>query len=122
MNVTATSTTRLELMISWRVGHATLRISPRTSERYCFGVVRSRAGCCAGARCGRAVVPADGRVGPSPPWRAIWRFVCRFTVTPRALSRLEQGRRDSNPQPPVLETGALPVELLPSGPGADGRE
>src|SRR5581483_322417 len=24
----------------------------------------------------------------------------------------EQGRRDSNPQPPVLETGALPVELL----------
>ena len=26
-----------------------------------------------------------------------------------------QGRRDSNPQPPVLETGALPVELLPSG-------
>ena len=29
----------------------------------------------------------------------------------------EQGRRDSNPQPPVLETGALPVELLPSGVG-----
>src|SRR3954470_6043572 len=26
-----------------------------------------------------------------------------------------QGRRDSNPQPPVLETGALPIELLPSG-------
>ena len=26
----------------------------------------------------------------------------------------EQGRRDSNPQPSVLETGALPVELLPS--------
>src|SRR6185437_12439759 len=26
----------------------------------------------------------------------------------------EQGRRDSSPQPPVLETGALPVELLPS--------
>ncbi len=25
----------------------------------------------------------------------------------------EQGRRDSNPQPPVLETGALPIELLP---------
>src|SRR5882757_8229141 len=29
----------------------------------------------------------------------------------------EQGRRDSNPQPPVLETGALPIELLPSGTG-----
>src|SRR5690606_19570185 len=27
----------------------------------------------------------------------------------------EQGRRDSNPQPAVLETAALPVELLPSG-------
>jgi hypothetical protein len=25
----------------------------------------------------------------------------------------QQGRRDSNPQPPVLETGALPVELRP---------
>jgi hypothetical protein len=25
-----------------------------------------------------------------------------------------QGRRDSNPEPPVLETGALPVELRPS--------
>src|SRR5262245_38257292 len=38
----------------------------------------------------------------------------------------EQGRRDSNPQPPVLETGALPVELLPfdllaSGRGGRGR-
>ena len=27
---------------------------------------------------------------------------------------LFQGRRDSNPEPPVLETGALPVELQPS--------
>src|SRR3954453_12199068 len=26
-----------------------------------------------------------------------------------------QGRRDLNPQPPVLETGALPIELLPYG-------
>ena len=25
----------------------------------------------------------------------------------------QQGRRDSNPQPPVLETGALPIELRP---------
>jgi len=29
----------------------------------------------------------------------------------------QQGRRDSNPQPPVLETGALPIELLPFGSG-----
>src|SRR5258705_13423879 len=27
----------------------------------------------------------------------------------------EKGRGESNPQPPVLETGALPVELLPFG-------
>ena len=32
-----------------------------------------------------------------------------------------QGRRESNPQPPVLETGALPVELLPSGSGSAGN-
>jgi hypothetical protein len=25
----------------------------------------------------------------------------------------QQGRRDSNSQPPVLETGALPIELHP---------
>src|SRR5690606_38156311 len=29
--------------------------------------------------------------------------------------RTTQGRRDSNPQPPVLETGALPIEPLPFG-------
>src|SRR6187402_1452317 len=29
-----------------------------------------------------------------------------------------QGRRDSNPRPSVLETDALPTELLPSGGGA----
>ena len=32
---------------------------------------------------------------------------------------LPQGRRDSNPQPPVLETGALPIEPLPFDPGQD---
>src|SRR3954453_20806024 len=32
-----------------------------------------------------------------------------------------QGTRDSNPQPPVLETGALPIELVPSGRGRAGR-
>ena len=30
------------------------------------------------------------------------------------LSCASQGRRDLNPQPSVLETDALPVELLPS--------
>src|SRR5271169_3536575 len=35
-------------------------------------------------------------------------------LRPEARTCSEQGRRDSNPQPPVLETGALPIELLPS--------
>jgi hypothetical protein len=30
-----------------------------------------------------------------------------------AMARNQQGRQDSNLQPPVLETGALPVELRP---------
>ena len=30
-----------------------------------------------------------------------------------------QGRQDSNLQPPVLETGALPIELRPSGAARD---
>ena len=29
-----------------------------------------------------------------------------------SISIAEQARRESNPQPPVLETGALPIELL----------
>ena len=32
---------------------------------------------------------------------------------------MKQGRQDSNLQPPVLETGALPIELRPSGCGPD---
>ena len=32
-----------------------------------------------------------------------------------------QGRRDLNPQPPVLETGALPIEPLPFVPTSDSR-
>jgi len=32
----------------------------------------------------------------------------------------QQGRQDSNLQPPVLETGALPVELRPWVAGANG--
>src|SRR5699024_1848381 len=41
------------------------------------------------------------------------------TVLPNGC-RATQGRRDSNPQPPVLETGALPIEPLPFGPPRRG--
>jgi hypothetical protein len=49
------------------------------------------------------------------------------TRGPREQAFRLQGRRDSNPEPPVLETGALPVELRPSAapslaaPGAGSR-
>src|ERR1019366_9934069 len=54
------------------------------------------------------------RQGPDPD--AAW---LAFVLGSRALSfdrstGGEQGRRGLNPQPSVLETGALPVELLPS--------
>ena len=40
--------------------------------------------------------------------------VLLFVHLVRACCAVSQGRRDSNPQPPVLETGALPIELHPS--------
>src|SRR6476660_1338667 len=106
MDTTAINTTIVELVTSFFVGHATFLSSPRTSERYWRGPVFSFVGCC----CGWA--RRSGARGLSAPCFAMRRFVCRFTAL---LSRVEQGRRDSNPQPPVLETGALPIELLPFG-------
>src|SRR5215216_3778332 len=44
-------------------------------------------------------------------------FSLSATARPSAclISASQQGKRDLNPQPSVLETDALPVELLPSG-------
>src|SRR5574340_1166542 len=44
--------------------------------------------------------------------RLRWRPVS-FCRSPARPVFMWQGRRDSNPQHPVLETGALPLELLP---------
>jgi hypothetical protein len=41
------------------------------------------------------------------------------SAEPRPDFPARQGRQDSNLQPPVLETGALPIELRPSVRGGD---
>src|ERR1700736_5729464 len=99
-------------MTSDLLGQATCRSSERTSRRNCPGRNVSRLG---GRRGGAAVrLGADSPSGSWPCFciiRFCSRFTCRFL---RPFQGGEQGRRDLNPQPSVLETGALPVELLPS--------
>src|SRR4249920_973912 len=94
-------------MSSLRVGQSTFLSSRRTSRRNCRTPVRLRFSCCA-ARF--VVVGGDERRSVPAAFccrsaRSCARFICRFMVLPL------QARRDLNPQPPVLETGALPVEL-----------
>src|SRR6185312_13898432 len=102
---------------SGHFGQATLRISSRTSRRYCAGVVR-------GSLRGRGAAAA--RVGWPFSLRAPIRFSVRFCSRLRSSSDIRarllgvQGRRDSNPRPSVLETDALPAELLPSEAAAQG--
>src|SRR5918996_2343413 len=89
---------------SLRVGHVTLASSWRTSRTNCAGDVlamtllilpwvRLREGVHLLERF-TGFEARSGGGGPQPPDPVSW-----------------QEWRDSNPQPPVLETGALPVEL-----------
>src|SRR5579864_5504170 len=98
---------------SLRVGQITFRSSAATCRINRAGVVRSRL------------------AAPAPLRRsALWPRVWVAMSSPNALADPPrtarpgqtdpadpylQGRRDSNPQPPVLETGTLPIELLPYG-------
>ena len=112
------------------MGQATLRSSPRTSRTYCAGGVRcsfgappARSGLLLRLAADRLAVGARARPGAAACASSLGSSPC--LVDPCASDSLgggpgaeEQGRRDSNPQPPVLETGALPIELLPSGAAA----
>src|SRR6185369_15471769 len=55
---------------------------------------------------------------PGSPVRKILAAAGWDRVMERGLPTRWQGRQESNLQPPVLETGALPVELLPFGESA----
>src|SRR3954447_15954206 len=65
---------------------------------------------------------------PRPPWTALLSgtphpFLDHLTVLACSLCRwlTLQGTRDLNPQPSVLETDALPVELVPFAEDPRGR-
>src|SRR3954464_9173329 len=102
-------------MVSGRVGQATLRSSARTSLMNSPGLVRFSLSAWRGVgACRRWAFGLPSAV--SEPCRCNIRFVSRFIAIDQAPGvGGEQGRRDSNPQPAVLETAALPVELLPYG-------
>src|SRR5215216_854804 len=117
IRMTVTRTMAAKRRTSGHFGQATLRISSRTSRRYVTGPTRSS---------GPRRTGGWPRVGWPCSLRAPIRFSVRFCSRFRSssdigvsirLSRVrvsKQGRRDSNPRPSVLETDALPTELLPS--------
>src|SRR5512134_3601314 len=98
------STTNVVAYTSFRDGHVTRRISLRTSVKK-LRLLRHQptgppsAPPQAGALTGSSLLLIAASQLPSP----------NFTSCTRPLWQV---RRDSNPQPSVLETDALPIELL----------
>src|ERR1700739_7324 len=114
MMITNTSATAVYVPSSLRVGQITFRSSAATCRTKTAGVVFSRLS---------ARPDPLRRSALWPVWVANV-LTCAALYGPPRAGRLNragpdsqrwQGRRDSNPQPPVLETGTLPIELLPYG-------
>ena len=70
---------------------------------------------------GFASAPHNPRQAASRAWVALALPVLPTTPAPRQAALRQHERRESNPQPPVLETGALPVELRSYLPEANPR-
>src|SRR5688500_17480780 len=96
-------TTTVVAYTSLRLGQVTRPVSLRTSER------NRRERPHQPVMLSRARSPRDSFASCS----AIAAFIAKVWVLPLApRCSIWQDRRESNPQPPVLETGALPIELL----------
>src|SRR3984893_1958642 len=93
-------TTNVVAYTSLRLGQVTRPISLRTSER------KRR------DRLHHPVTLSRARPPNESSGSAATVFIATFVLGARASTSHWQDRRESNPQPPVLETGALPIELL----------
>src|SRR5580658_374597 len=101
--ITITKTIAVVVMVSLRDGHVTLATSWRTCRANSAGLVLAMV----------FIRPFKGaRYGRGPRRRSAWRETLRTARRGRHERRRSwQEWRASNPQPPVLETGALPIEL-----------
>src|SRR5262249_53273801 len=99
---TMTKTIAVVTAVSRRVGHVTFCASTRTSCKNLNGLIFAMSWICGRVgRAGATYCAVDLLAEPDYAWQE-W--------------------RDSNPQPPVLETGALAIELHSSGSACGGPE
>ena len=133
-STTKPSTTSVVVKVSWRVGQNTLRSSTRDSSTNCQ---KLRPYCENANTRTPSSKPAEQRRPARPGFRAALEHVkrhdaadheydggdqlggvggCRLPLDVCFASSFMfnrwQARRESNPQPAVLETAALPIELL----------
>ena len=113
MTATKPSTTMLVVRVSFQLGQLTLRSSTRDRRRYSLNAAK------------RAIRPRsspadwpdllEAVAGAAFAWElASAASLCFLLMLASKLKRQKkwQARRDSNPQHAVLETAALPLELL----------